>query len=154
MDMMVPWTKMGESSFSTTPHLYCFDRTDISLSYRHEMESDDIRLPPSQKRSLSLTPEIEHTLAATIPQALGKRARGPSHTEARPQTVRGPVAKRSKFTYDTVLESHVKETMDAANPLGRRAVKQKAKKERKAAARASRAHGDGMVVDNIGEAKD
>ena len=102
------------------------------------MESEDLHHVIPRKRSLSLTPDVEPALPA-------KRARGPSDTPR-------PTVKRVKPTYDAALDEHVRATLGVTNPLGRRAVKGSLKKERKAARRAARAEGQGMVVDDVGEA--
>ena len=146
--MAAPWTKMGKSSHLIIQCLYCLVRTDTSRFYRQEMESDDLRPVIPNKRSLSLTPDLDPTPTST----LGEGAPSLSHLVTHPRNSRGPVSKRSKFTYETILDSHEKETMGVANPLGRKLVKQKSKKERKAARRTARTRGEGMVVDNIGEA--
>jgi len=104
------------------------------------MESDDLRHVIPRKRSLSMTPDPEPA------PPLGRPAK-----RAIPDA-RGPAAKRAKPTYDPALDEHVRGTLGTANPLGRKAVKGSLKKERKAARRAARAQGQGMVVDDVGEA--
>lgn len=112
------------------------------------MESDDLRPVIPHKRSLSLTPDVDPMSTS----ALGKRSWSPSHIVTHSQNSRGPAVKRSKFSYDTVLDPHERETMDVANPLGRKSIKQKSKKNRKAARRAAKTQGEGMVVDDAGDA--
>jgi hypothetical protein len=116
------------------------------------VDSDNLRIE-SPSRSLSLTPDLDleptPTVATAKSSTPGKRALTPSDTGTyRHTSSRGPpAAKRSKPTYDTVLDSHVKETLGAANPLGRKAVKQKSKRDKKAARKATRTQGEGMLVD-------
>lgn len=111
------------------------------------MESEDLHPVIRRKRSLSLTPDLDSVLATPTASALGKRP-----SDAGGQMLRGSMAKRSKPTYDTVLDSHERRTMGLANPLGRKAMRQKSKKERKAARRVTKAQGEAMVLDDVGEA--
>lgn len=143
--MTVLWTRMGKFYLELyIPSLL------PGCCHRIDMDSNDLRPGTSDRRSLSLTPELdaEPTVTTVKHSVAGKRALTPSDMGSHRQISRQRVAKRSKPTYDTVLDSHVKETLGAANPLGRKAAKQKSKKDRKAAMRARRNQGEGMLVDD------
>lgn len=108
------------------------------------MESDDLTPSVPRKRSRSPSPVQSVSSGPLPPQSTAFSASSASVAE-------GPPSKRARKevpSYDT--SAHVRKTAGLAgnNPLSRRALKQDAKRSRKAARKAARAKTGGMEVDD------
>lgn len=108
------------------------------------MESDDGHPLVPLKRSLS--PESINTTQQSVANKRSNTYSSGSLMNNIPATMQ----KRTKLSYDVVLDSQVQNTLGAFNPLGRRSLRMNLKKERKAARRAAKSDSEGMTIDDVG----